>query len=329
MNAFLLSTSVILFVLLAGMFSGSEMGIYCLNRIRLRLRAEDPNARQARTLQRLLERQEDTVLAVLVAQNIAGYLLTVAASRWLMEVAGVNPDRAEFYTAAVCAPIIFVLGDVVPKNWFQTEADRLMYPLSSVLAWSVRGLRLTGVVGVLNALSWLGARLMGQDARGPRHGHRGELLGLLRESAAEGTITEEQTRIVEGVMNLSSIPIGSIMIPRRLTVTVPIDTGPEALQAFVRAHPFSRMPVVARDRRTIAGIVNVHDVLADEHGGGVEDHLREVLRIGAKESAANALLQLQRAHGTMALVTDPRRGVVGMITLKDIVEEIFGELSAW
>ena len=76
-----------------------------------------------------------------------------------------------------------------------------------------------------------------------------------------------------------------------------------------------------RRRRTL---VNVNEVLADEAGYSLHRHLRSAVEVHAGDSAAKALVQLQRAEVTLAIVVDPRRGFVGIITLTDIVEEIFG-----
>ena len=96
-----------------------------------------------------------------------------------------------------------------------------------------------------------------------------------------------------------------------------------------RTHIRSGIEQFGRDRRSVVGIVFVNEVLVDERARGVEPFMRAPLIIPARESASNALIQMRQAKAAMAVVTDPRRGFVGIITLKDIVEEIFGELSAW
>jgi len=319
----------VFFLAASGFYSGSEMGLYCLNRVRLRLRAERPDARDARSLSRLADRQQETVLGILLGTNLANYLLTVATAALLAGALGIQGNRAEFYTAAILSPLIFVLGDVVPKNWFQIEADRLMYKSAGPLRLTIALFRATGILRLLRAVTRASARLAGHDERGEWHGPRGEVIGLLREGAAEGALTEEQARIVERVMNLSTVRVGAILVPRRQVAAVPIDADRRRFEQIVRGHNYSRMPVVDRDRRTVLGIVNVYDVLADETGSGPRAWMREPITITARDSAASALVQLQRARATMAIVTDPHRGFVGIVTLKDVVEEIFGELPAW
>jgi putative hemolysin len=324
MNAVVLGLVSVALLLIAGLFSGCEMGLYCINRIRLRLRAEQQHATRAHLLLRLAEHQEQSVLSVLLWQNVAGYLTMLAATAWLAEVSGADPRRVEFYAAALLSPLIFALGDVVPKNWFRIEADRLMYPVARVLYASVALVRLTRLPVLLEQVPRLVARLIAPQDAERWQGPRGEVVGLLREGAAEGAMTEEQTQIVERVLSLSSIRVGSFMIPRRRVLTVPVDATEELFRHVVLRHPFTHLPVLAADRRMVLGIVNVNEVLADEAAYSLRPHLRSAIEVHADESAAKALVQLQRADVTLAIVVDPRRGFVGIITLTDIVEEIFG-----
>jgi putative hemolysin len=330
----------IFFLLGSGFFSGCEMGMYCLNRVRLRLltegeslpdapRTKSQNPANARILLDLSTHQQESVLAILLWQNVCGYLLTVATSWWLADIAGLNDGRAEFYSAVILSPLIFVFGDVVPKNWFQIEADRLMYGCAKFLKASVTALRMTGVLWVLEQISRVSARWVGEDEKKDWLGSRGEIVGLLREGAAEGLLSEEQTQIVERVLNLSHIQVRSIMIPRRRVVVIPVIADRPLFESIVRGHNYSRMPVIAPDQRTILGIVNVAEVLADESGFNLRKWIHPALTLNMHATAANALVRLQQGGNPLALVTDPRKEFIGIVTLKDVVEEIFGELPAW
>lgn len=310
----------------AGFFSGSEMGLYCINRVRLRLRSERPEASDARALSSLVARLDESVLGILLSQNIANYLLTVAATTLMVSGLSLQSASIEFYSAAVLSPLTFVFGDVVPKNWFRAEADRLMYRSARFLKSVVTLLRMTGILWVLSRLTRVSAWLAGREQDNRIRGPRGEVLGLLREGAAEGALTTEQAEIVERVMNLSSVRVGSIMIPRRRVASAPITANRTQFLRTVRGHSYSRMPVVERDGKTVSGIISVCDVLANDTEAGIQTFMRPPIVLQAQDSAARAIIQLRKANETMAMVNDPRRGFVGIITLKDVIEEIFGEM---
>ncbi len=327
--SFLWLIAALIFLLASGFYSGSEMGLYCVNRLRLRLRAGKEEHPRAAGLLSLVNRQQETVLGILLGTNLANYLLTMCTTTVLMQLAGFHPNRVEVYTAVILSPVIFVFGDVVPKNWYQVEADRLMYHSARLLRGSVVLFRYMGILWLLHKMTRLGARLAGHDENLEWREPRGEVVGLLREGAAEGALSEQQAQIVERVMNLSDVRVGSIMIPRQHVVTVSSQAGRVDFRQVVSGHNYSRMPVLGPNRRTVLGIVNIFDVLADPDEGAVEKWMHPPLTIQASETVSNALVRMQRTKEAMAVVTDPRRGFVGVITLKDVVEEIFGELYAW
>lgn len=319
-----------LFCLLGSAFySGTEMGLYSLNRLRLRVQAGKNDPPQARVLLGLHDNRQETVLAILLGNNLANYLLTTTASLVFIGLAGLRPDRAEFYTAALLSPVIFVFGDVVPKNWFQFETERLMNRSSRLLWVTVEVFRWTGVLWLLRQMTRLGARLAGHDASDDWREPRGEIVGLVQEVAAHGVLSDEQADIFQRVMDLSTVRVGAIMVPRQRVAAVTAGTDRGGLERLVRAHDYSRMPVLAADGRKVLGVVNVFDVLADDSAGTVDKWMYPALTVQASDSAALALVRLQRNKAAMAVVTDPRRGFVGVITLKDVVEEILGPLPAW
>lgn len=317
------------FLLGLGFFSATEMGFYSLNRLRLRLRAGRPGDRLAHMLLDLTAHRERSILAVLLTQNVMNYLLTVATVALIIELTGVGGHRADIYAAIVLSPIVFVFGDVVPKNWFHSQANRFMYPAAPVVKASVTILRYTGILWIPQSITRLIARLTGQESGETWGGPRGEIAALLYETAATGTLTEEQARMVERVMNLASVRLGSIMIPREHAVTLPAEADRAAFERIVRKHNYSRLPVLAADGRTVIGVVNVYDVLADQTGGPISNWFRPAVTLPARATAPEALLELRQAREPIGIVVDPRRGFVGIVTLKDLVEEIFGELTAW
>lgn len=317
------------FLLAAGYYSGAEMGLYSLNRLRLRLSAGRSSDPRARALLELSEHRERTVLAILLTQNVMNYLLTVATISLIVEATGMAEGSADIYAAIVLSPLTFVFGDVVPKNWFQLQANRLLYPTVLLVQACVAIFKYTGVLWLLESLTRLLAELTGQEDQTQWRGARGEVIGLLRETAATGTLTEEQTRMMERVMNLSSIHVGSIMIPRRHVVDLPAAADRATFERIVERYNYSRLPVLSADRREVVGVVNVYDVLADPSGGPLQGWIQKPLHVRADASATQAMLELRKAHEPMGIVIDRRRGYVGILTLKDLVEEIFGELAAW
>ncbi len=141
MNAFLLLVGAAAGVTVSAFVSAVETGSYCLNRVRLRVRA-DQNQPAARRLAALLERQEDVVLMALLGNTVADYACTACVTA-LFIAAAVSPSHAELWAVLLVTPLLLVFGGIIPKDWFRREADHLMYRLVLPVEWSVRLARAT------------------------------------------------------------------------------------------------------------------------------------------------------------------------------------------
>lgn len=316
-------------VVLSGFFSGSETGIYCLNRVRLRVASERgrPGARQ---LARLMRRPEDLVITMLLGTNIADYLATAFASALLLNVS-VSGHLVEVYATLIVTPLILVFGGIVPKDWFRRESNRLMYVLALPVSISLSLARSTGLVWLLRRLTHALIRRI-DPRRGP---HEEDVLPvtrtlrLLREGAARGGLTLWQRDLMDRVMHISKTPVAGVMIPRERAAMVPMSITRDDFLRIVRMAPFSRLPVHNGDPRRIVGIVNVHDVLTDTQQRSVSAHVQDALRLSAGTSVSGALLRVQQARQAMAVVEDPDGQCLGILTVKDLVEEIIGDVEAW
>ena len=130
-------------------------------------------------------------------------------------------------------------------------------------------------------------------------------------------------------MNISRVRLTEVMVPRKRAAIVHADIPREDLLRIARMAHFSRLPVYRDDPRRIIGIVNVYHVLTDDVARPIAEYVQEATFLRATETVPAALLKLQRARQVMAIVTDGDGNCLGLFTVKDLVEEIVGELEAW
>ncbi len=327
--------TVLLLVGLAGalaasaFYSGTETGVYTLNHVRLRVAAAR-GAPGARRGERLLRHPEDLVITSLLGTNVADYIATACATALFLRLAS-DAGLAEFYATMLVTPLVFVFGGIVPKDWFRRDSNRLMAALNLPNLGSVLAARLTGLVWLLRALTrglvrWIDPQ---HDPARPDLVPRAQTLHLLREGAARGRLTSVQRDLIERVLRLADIRVADVMIVRARAATVSRDIRRDDFLRIARMAHFSRLPVWRDDPRRIIGIVNVYDVLTDAQQRPVNAHIRPPLVLPSQMPVSAALLKLQAARQAMAIVEDGAGHCVGVLTLKDLVEEIVGDLEAW
>lgn len=316
-------------VLLSAFFAGIETGAYTLNRVRLRVRAGQGDAR-ARRLGKLTERPDDLVITSLLGANVADYITSISVAA-LVILAGSPLHLADAYATALATPFLLVFGSIVPKDFFLRHTDRLMYALSLPIACCQAAARVTGALWVLRNAPLALARAFrvaipeGDDDVLPRaRTHR-----LLREAAVRGGLTSFQRDTIERILSLSRVTVERVMVPLARAATVPADISREDFLRIARMAHFSRLPVWRGQVGNMVGVVTVFEVLTDAQERPISAHARPTLALPASETVPAALLKLQQAHQFMAIVNDKRGRCVGILTLKDLVEEIVGDLESW
>jgi CBS domain containing-hemolysin-like protein len=297
----------------ASVYAGLETGLYVLNRVRLELRA----AQGERPAQRL---------ALLVGNGAAAYLVTLSIVA-LLELA--EAPHVGLYATLLAGPLLFTLGQVLPKNLFRVAGETLTYALSGVVTATMKVARWTGISPVLmffsRAILWLppGARTDPEQID-PRQ----RIATLLAEGHAQGVLTPIQSHIANRVVSLRSTRVREVMVPLARVAGIPVGISRERFGRALAALRHSRLPVWRDRPSNIVGIVNIYDVLFDENPAArPADHVTEPIRLLDQLSISQAMVTLQRAHQSMGLVVNAMDRLVGIVTVQDLIEEIVGELE--
>lgn len=320
-------------VFFSAVFSGLETGIYRLSRLRLRLGEERGDLKYV-LLGRAMRDASGLLLTLLVANNLVNYLATSSVTYLFLTVA---PDHAaELLATSLTAPLLFVFGESLPKNIFLYRADVMTPYLGPFLYVVHKALTWSGIVPLLGLISRLFARMIGAPMP-PRQVvastgiHR--VRTILRDTQEEGLLSHIQAEMLDRVVNIPTLRLGDVMIPMSRVQAAPFQTDRTTLLEELRKHAFTRVLVWREQPSNIVGFVNVYDALAGEEPfGSVEGVLTPVRSLDADTLVTDAIEVLRRERVQMILVTR-RRGSketpVGIVTMKDLVEELMGELAEW
>jgi len=312
-------------VLLAAFHSGSETGFYCVNRLRVWVRAEQ-GIPAAQTLQHLVSHPQAAISTFLVGTNIGVYFSTVLCTEVLRGTT--FGHKAGLYSSLIMPPLLLIFAEVIPKSLFQHHAERLMY--SAVWPLQISRVVFYPLAVVLRWVSRLPHLIPGHE-RPAEHPlvTRDTFRFYLSQGAAQGSLSPYQRRIADNILRLHSVNLTSALTPLDQVVTVEERAGWDELCQVLREHRYSRLPVYRGERENIIGVINVIDVAAAEGKLQAGELARDRLCLQADMSVADALTALRNAKQQFGVVVDQGGRAVGIVTAKDLVEEIVGELEAW
>jgi putative hemolysin len=329
----------------SALFAGNEIGIFSLSKVRLRLRTakNDPNAL---TLNQWLQQPTYALEGLLILQNVCGFAFSAAVTAILSQYHYSEMAQAVI-SILIVTPILLIFADVMPKDLFHAYADRWTYRLVPLLKFLFRVITVIPLLPIVNFLSHWSMRLAGQGAKqdATPSGPRTEIMALFQETAATGLLTGTQQDLVQRALRLARINIREIMIPWNRVIGVPASISSEGFRALVRHYNVSRMPVLGRSMNEVLGIVDVLDVLtAQAAAAGIRapaagplpaagfrliDHLHPAMTLIGEQSVRSAITLMQRARQTVAVVVDRQGRAIGLVTMKDLIEELVGDLENW
>lgn len=335
MNSVLAILIFVVAVIMSGLFSGGETGMYQLSRVRLRL-AMAQQDKLAMLLSKSLADRSGLLVATLVGTNLSVHIATSTITMLFMARMA-NSHNAEWMATLVATPILFVFGEMLPKNLFLYRSDSLMPLVAPILYGVDKSLRFCGIIPMLKAVSGGLARLMGTSnpsKMATESLHRHEINAIVRDTQEEGFLTGIQAGIMNRLVIASTTPVKTVMTRMKYVQAVDLDDNRDRLMALLSAHDYTRLPVFDRTHGDVVGYINVYQCLG-EHPSFDNLHglVQPIARVNGDLPVTEAIDLMQREKHKIVLVTRQVRKeksqAVGILTMKDLAEELLGELAVW
>ncbi len=309
----------------SALYSGLETGLYTINRVRLAVQASRGDVKAMR-LRSLIDQPNRMLSTLLVGNNMANYAGSFGIAA-ILDAAGVSPVQAVAINAGILIPILFVFGETLPKDFFRTYTDRWSYAFSGFLIWTARLLTWTGLLPIVQAFGDILGRMLGSDITSAATA-RQRISHLIAEGVGAGVLSESQTTLADRALAMRELKVETEMVPWKRVVAVPIDATDAQRRGLFRQHAFTRAPVVDRTGRVV-GMIRLIDALLNPTST-VQDLLQPVVRLRSTTPVREALQHMQHERAAMAIVERPSDNrPIGLVTFKDLVEPLTGELAAW
>jgi len=343
---------VLLFILVGGVFSGTELALVSLRESQLeQLKKRGPRGERVAAVARNPNR---FLAAVQVGVTVAGFFSAAyGASTLAPAVAPLFTGMGMSESAAgttsfivmtlVIAYLSLVLGELVPKRLALQRASSLALVVGPPLDRFATFMR--PVIWVLSLSTNAVVRLLGGDptAKSEEMTEQ-ELRDLV---ITNESLPEDERKILSDVFNATEHTISEVMRPRHEVVFLDGDLSLELATREIATQPYSRFPVIGSDFDDVLGFVHVRDLLladlvtlsgSDDAGATpiqpaqgtprtVRDLTRRILVLPSTNALLPSMAMMRRERIHIAVVIDEYGGTDGIVTLEDLVEELVGEID--
>ncbi len=327
---------LILLLVLSGFFSGAEIALFSLGSEKIHALKQNTNSkkklRQIERLERLKSDPSKLLVTILIGNNVVNVAASALATLMGTNIAyhrGYGEETALIIgvVTGVMTFLLLLFGEITPKALAHKHAVRFSLLVTPVLSFLQFLL-----FPIVSPLSKLVAKFSGHTEL--KHGlSEDELKAAIELSEREGEIETAEKEMVEKVLEFNEHSVDSIMTPRSKIFALEDDTP--VLEALKKnsENKFSRIPIYHEELDQVIGILTIHaiaDGLAEKEVKSKKVanlRLLKPMKIPVTMKIDTLLHEFQTQKSHLALVLDEHGGTVGLITMEDVLEEIFGEIQ--
>ncbi len=319
-------------LLFSGLFSGTEMAFVTSDRVRMEIDVKRGGI-LARIINRFYANSEFFISTILVGNNIMLVIYGMGAAAliepWL-EKLGLGQTLVLLGQTLISTAVILITGEFVPKTVFGVNPNRslkivalpiyifyiVLYPISLLATWLSR--LLMKILGVKDTKPRLRVLSIGDLNE--------YLDSTIDELEEKKTEVEHEVKIFRNALDFSSTRLRDCMTPRNELVAVDIDsTDRDQLVKLFTESGRSKIIVYRENIDNITGYIHVRELFEPESDW--HEHIRPVLYAPENLLANKMMRRMLQQKKSVAAIVDEFGGTAGLVTLEDLVEEIFGDIE--
>ena len=312
--------ALIILLLLSAWFSSTETAYSSVNKIRLKNKAEDGNARAQKALA-LLDQYDKLLSCILIGNNIVNLS---AATLGAVLFTRLFPTYGAAISTAVLTVVVLIFGEITPKTMAKNKPEKFCMRAVHVLRALL--IILTPLHLFFGLFSSLAMRFFhtGEDEGITEE----ELITMVEEAEIEGGLEHHESELIRAAIEFNDMEVEEILTPRVDIAAAPDTVTMEELTVLFAETGYSRIPIYHTSIDNIVGLIHEKDFFSARYHNhtDVASLISKVFyTTGAtKISDLLRLLQIKKSH--MAVVVDEYGGTMGIVTLEDILEELVGEI---
>lgn len=321
---------LVILILISGFFSAGETALTAFRSIHLEKLEEAKEYRKAELLKKWLKSPNEMLTGLLVGNNVVNILASSIATVVTMRIVGGNSTSSVAIATVGMTIIILIFGEITPKIIAKTQTIKVASVVITVIYYLT--LILKPLIIVLMAISRFIGRILGIDLKddGPLMITEDDIISFVNVGEAEGVIEEEEKEMIHSIVAFGETSAKEVMTPRTSMLAFEGNRTLDEVWDEMIENGFSRIPIYEGTIDNIIGVLYVKDILKVVKEGNTNKPIKEFVREGYFVPETKSLTEILQDFRSMkvhiALVLDEYGGIVGLVTIEDLIEEITGEI---
>ena len=324
---------LIVLLFLSMMFSSGETAFLSVNKLKIKYLREKKNKKAAR-VEKILKDKQKFLTTSLIGNSLVNILISVLLTALMVELVGAK-GLSIAVTAATIAILIF--GEILPKSIALVFSEPIALKFSGFILFLIK---------VLAPLEWLFSgftkfflKFLGvKNLQSNEALTDADLKDFFDVSQEHGDLRSEEKAVLEKILSYGDITVKNIMTPRPDIIGLTADVNPEEIIELSHSSRFSRFPVYEEDIDEIIGIFYIKDFLFSEAAAkdflqeskekfDIKKYLRKPVLVFENTELSKLQEIFRKEKQNMVVVIDEYGGTLGIATLEDLNEEIFGNIA--
>lgn len=313
-------TLLLILLLLSAFFSSSEMAYIASNKLKLEIKSRKKDFFSENIIY-FLSQPEKFFSTILLGNNIVNIGFASLSAIILSSIFHLN----EFEILIISTLLLLFFGELIPKYFAHEIADIYIFFSSTVLRFFY-----FAFLPLVKFLSFISKRFIAN--RNPQQVEsisllfdREDIKELVEEGFRAGKVHTDEKSIIKKVIDLSEQRIYEAMRPRTEIVGVEINSSIEEVHKTFIESGYSKLIVYEENLDNIKGVVLAKDLFS--YPRNINEILREVKFYPETKRSIEVLNELLESKLSIAVVVDEFGGTAGIVTMEDIIEELFGEIK--
>lgn len=306
-------------------FSASETALMSLSKIRIRQMAEE-GIDKAQLLQKLMEKPEKLLGAILIGNNVVNIGASALATSLAIDFFG---NAGVGIATGIMTLLVLIFGEITPKSIAVAKNESVALKVAGSISFIVR--LLNPLIIALSYGTRLLIKLLGGDlTKKVPFITEAELKTMVDVGHEEGILETGERAMLHNVFRFGDLQVKDVMMPRTQVVAIEVDASYEKVMKVYKNELFSRMPVYRKTIDNIIGVLHIKDILflePEQKSFQLVNFVRKTYYTFESKRIAELFDDLRKKRLPFAVVADEYGGTAGIITMQDLIEEIFGEIA--